>query len=110
MYNIDMKKEKFIKLFKIEEATIKSIKYLNNNLYINVSMDVISYAMGNNIREENINSYDTKYVFLNAVVSCNFLDKITHIYNTYLSKDSIILETNMGMINIVTDEIILEEV
>lgn len=51
VYNIDMKKEVFLKLFYIEESIVKSIKFINDDLIIELVTSVNSFAMGNNIRE-----------------------------------------------------------
>ncbi len=109
VYNINMKKNEFIKMFKIEEATVQDIKFENNNLIITVKVFVNNFAMGNNIRvDENVECMTT-YIFKNAkVIEMNF-KLITNIYNSYLVGENLILETNMGMMKVETEEILIEE-
>lgn len=103
-----MKKIDYIKKFKIEEALVKQIK-LDDDLIITVVMNINIFAMGNNNREDEIVECLTTYVFKHAQLNVLDFSKITHIYDSYLVGDSIILETNMGMLKLQTEEIKVKE-
>ena len=60
-----MKKELFSKLFKIEDSNVINIKEINNDLIIEIETDVLSFAMGNNIRENEYSSVKNIYTFKN---------------------------------------------
>lgn len=104
-----MKKIDYIKKFKIEEALVKKIKLDDDDLIITVVMNINIFAMGNNIREDEIVECLTTYVFKHTQLNVLDFSKITHIYDSYLIGDSIILETNMGMLKLQTEEIKVKE-
>ncbi len=104
-----MKKIEFIKMFKIEEALVKQIVLEKNDLIITIAMNANIFAMGNNIREDEMIECLTTYVFKNTLLMDIDLKKITNIYNSYLVGDNIILETNMGMVKIQAEEILIKE-
>ncbi len=103
-----MKKELFSKLFKIEDSNIINIKEINNDLIIEIETDVLSFAMGNNIRENEYNSVKNIYTFKNICeISSKDLFKINIIFNTTYINDLICFDTDLGKIYLNCDEVIL---
>ena len=92
-----MKKEVFIRLFKIEDSLVVNIQLINNDLIIKIETDVVSFAMGNNIRENDFHSVENSYIFKSiSNISSNNLMKISTIFNSCLIDDLICLDTNLG--------------
>lgn len=104
-----MKKEVFSKLFYIENSSVISIKLLNNDLIIELSTDVLCYAMGNNIRENDYNEVTNCYRFINiSDISSDKLFNIKNIYSTSLINSLICFNTDIGIIYFNCDEVIVK--
>lgn len=92
-----MKKEVFIKLFYIEDSNVRKIELQNNDLIIQIETDVVSFAMGNNIRENDLNEVSNTYKFKNVNdISDYDLLKINIIYQTTCINSLICFDTNLG--------------
>lgn len=104
-----MKKEVFLKLFCIEESIVESIKFEENNLIIKIKVSVNSFAMGNNIRENEYSDVENIYTFKN-ISSLSSLDiyNITNIYQTSSVDDIVCFDTNIGLIYFDFEEVIIK--
>lgn len=109
VYNKYMKKEVFIRLFKIEESIVKSINKIDNDLIIKTISSVNSFAMGNNIRENEFIDVENVYTFKSITeLSCDCIYKIRNIYNTTYVNNLICLDTNEGLIYFYCNEILIK--
>ena len=104
-----MKKEVFIKLFYIEDSNVRKIELQNNDLIIQIETDVVSFAMGNNIRENDLNEVTNTYTFKNVKdISNNDLLKISIIYQTTCINSLICFDTNLGKVYFDCNEVFVE--
>lgn len=109
VYNKYMKKEVFIRLFKIEESIVKSINKIDNDLIIKTISSVNSFAMGNNIRENEFIDVENVYTFKSITeLSCDCIYKIRNIYNTTYVNNLICLDTNEGLIYFNCNEVLIK--
>ena len=109
VYNIYMKKEVFIRLFKIEESNVLSIKLSNNDLILVTEVDIICFAMGNNIRENDYHPVQNNYIFKDiSSISSNDLFRISNIYNSNYINELICFDTNLGKIYFDCSEVIVK--
>lgn len=104
-----MKKEVFIRLFKIEESIVKSINKIDNDLIIKTISSVNSFAMGNNIRENEFNDIENVYIFKNiSDISSDNIYIIRNIYNTTCVDNMICFDTNVGLIYFNCNEVLVK--
>ena len=94
-----MKKEVFLRLFYIEDSIVKSIQKKDHDLIIKIESTVNSFAMGNNIRENEFNDIENVYTFKNVSdISNDCIYIVKNIYNTTCVNDMICFDTNVGLI------------
>lgn len=104
-----MKKEVFIRLFKIEDSLVVKINIVNDDLIIKVETDVQSFAMGNNIRENDYHCVENLYTFKNiSNISSDSLLNIRAIYNTFYIECLICFDTNLGKIYFDCNEVLVK--
>ena len=104
-----MKKEVFSKLFYIENSSVLCIKLVEKNLIIEISTDVLSYAMGNNIRENDFNEVVNCYIFSNVFdISSDKIFNILNIYSTSLINGLICFNTDIGRFYFNCEEVIVK--
>ena len=104
-----MKKEVFIRLFKIEESNVLSIKLSNNDLILVAEVDIICFTMGNNIRENDCHQVQNNYIFKDiSSISSNDLFRISNIYNSNYINELICFDTNLGKIYFDCSEVIVK--
>lgn len=104
-----MKKEVFIRLFKIEDSLVVKINIVNDDLIIKVETDVQSFAMGNNIRENDYYCVENLYTFKNVVnISSDCILNIRAIYNTFCINGLICFDTNLGKIYFDCNEVLVK--
>ncbi|MBQ4570473.1 MAG: hypothetical protein IJB21_02125 [Bacilli bacterium] len=104
-----MKKEVFIRLFKIEESIVKSINKIDNDLIIKTISSVNSFAMGNNIRENEFIDVENTYIFKNITeLSNDSIYRTRNIYNTTFVNNLICFDTNEGFIYFSCSEIFIK--
>lgn len=103
---------KYNSLFKIENAKVV-VKCKNIDLIIETYMDIYSFAMGNNIRENDLKELKTVYVFKNYKLinqTISYLNYISFIYDSYIKDDKyIIFTTNDNDLIIECEEVIIHE-
>lgn len=104
-----MKKEVFLKLFYIEESIVQSIKVINDDLIIELVTSVNSFAMGNNIRENEFNDCENVYIFKNIKnIEIDKFLKVKNIYHTSCVDDLICFDTNIGYLYFDFEEVMIE--
>ena len=104
-----MKKEVFLKLFYIEESIVQSIKVINDDLIIALITSVNSFAMGNNIRENEFNDCENIYIFKNIKnIEIDKFLKVKNIYHTSCVDDLICFDTNIGYLYFDFEEVMIE--
>ena len=108
VYNRYMEKSVFIKLFKIEDSNVLSIKQVNKDLIIEIETDVLSFAMGNNIRESEYYTVKNIYIFKSITdISSTDLFKINAIFNSTYFNELICFDTNLGKVYFNCEEVLL---
>lgn len=104
-----MKKEVFLKLFYIEESIVQSIKVINDELIIELVTSVNSFAMGNNIRENEFNDCENVYIFKNIKnIEIDKFLKVKNIYHTSCVDNLICFDTNIGYLYFDFEEVMIE--
>lgn len=104
-----MKKEVFLKLFYIEESIVQSIKVINDDLIIELITSVNSFAMGNNIRENEFNDCENVYIFKNIKnIEIDKFLKVKNIYHTSCVDSLICFDTNIGYLYFDFEEVMIE--
>ena len=104
-----MKKEVFLKLFYIEESIVQSIKVINDDLIIKLLTSVNSFAMGNNIRENEFNDCENVYIFKNIKnIEIDKFLKVKNIYHTSCVDNLICFDTNIGYLYFDFEEVMIK--
>lgn len=104
-----MKKEVFLKLFYIEDSIVKSIKFINDELTLELITSVNSFAMGNNIRENEFNDCENIYVFKKVkYIDVDKFIKLKNIYHTSIVNNLVCIDTNIGYMYFDFDEVIIK--
>lgn len=104
-----MEKEVFIRLFKIEDSIVKSINKIDDDMVITIESTVNSFAMGNNIRENEFTDVENSYTFKCITdLSNDCIYKIRNIYNTIYVDNLICFDTNEGLIYFNCKEIFIK--
>lgn len=104
-----MKKEVFLRLFYIEDSIVKSVNRVDNDLIIIIESTVNSFAMGNNIRENEFNDIENIYTFKNiSDLSNDGIYIIRNIYHTTCVDDMICFDTNIGLIYFNCTEVLVK--
>lgn len=104
-----MKKEVFLRLFYIEDSIVTSIKKIDTDLIIRIESTVNSFAMGNNIRENEFNDIENVYIFKNiSDISSDNIYIIRNIYNTTCVDNMICFDTNVGLIYFNCNEVLVK--
>lgn len=103
-----MKKEKFISLFKIEDAEVASVKLDNNKLQLVIISHIYQYACGNGFRDEKEEACKTNYEFVLLKDITQDLSNLNYIKGSIVIGDDICLITNIGDIILKIAEVFIK--